>query len=516
MLQLYKQVSQAAPGSAPVLIVGESGTGKELVARALHAHGPRADRPFLSLNCAGLTDLHLESALFGHVRGAFPTAVNDRVGLFEAARTGTLFLDNITEMSAAMQAQILRVLQEREVRPMGASGGGGRRRPRARRRLWRCRGRHHGARVPAGPVLPPRRLPDSRAAAARASSGHPPARRALLRRRECARRPDGDHLERCHRAPASAGLARQCPGAGKRDRTTRRLRTSPRHRGRRHRPRRRRIHPAGDAPVRGHADARRTRAPLSRVCPATVRGQPHPDGRGPRASIAARCTGCRPASVSRSRAPRSTAPTSASRGRRPGTPDPVFVAKPMCQTRGDPEVPCPCSTSRRCRVAASLRPPLPLRLSRPSRPPAGPWSAWSCSPSARNSPPICSAPSAGWPRPATRRRVLLPVLPVGTCLRQAGATVAGRRRPEGAVDAQQRHRVHARGPEEGDRPERRAGVEPDRDGECRQGGDDRRLEARRGAPRRCIRDAASARHARRLPQPPGRVQGRSRGRVRST
>ena len=120
MLQLYKQISQAAPGSAPVLILGENGTGKELVARALHAHGPRADRPFVSLNCAGMTDLHLESTLFGHVRGAFPTAVSDRVGLFESARTGTLFLDNVTEMSAFMQAQLLRVLQEREIRPMGA------------------------------------------------------------------------------------------------------------------------------------------------------------------------------------------------------------------------------------------------------------------------------------------------------------------------------------------------------------------------------------------------------------
>jgi DNA-binding NtrC family response regulator len=120
MLQLYKQVSQAAPGSAPVLILGESGTGKELVARALHAHGPRAGRPFVSLNCAGMTDLHLESSLFGHVRGAFPTAVSDRVGLFETARTGTLLLDNVTEMSPAMQAQLLRVLQQREMRPMGA------------------------------------------------------------------------------------------------------------------------------------------------------------------------------------------------------------------------------------------------------------------------------------------------------------------------------------------------------------------------------------------------------------
>ena len=255
MLQLYKQVSQSAPGSAPVLIVGESGTGKDLVARALHAHGPRADRPFVSLNCAGLTDLHLQSVLFGHVRGAFPTAVSDRVGLFEAARTGTLFLDNITEISAADSATP-RVLQEREVRPLGAQEA-----VSVDTRVLAAACSHtvahitaHGFRQDLFFRLAVFLIP--RAAVARASSGHPPARRALLRRRECARRPDGDHLERCHRAPASAGLARQCPGAGKRDRTPRRLRTSPRHRGRRHRPRRRRRRPVWYTPVRGCADAR--------------------------------------------------------------------------------------------------------------------------------------------------------------------------------------------------------------------------------------------------------------------
>ena len=121
MLHLYKQVAQAAPGTAPVLIIGESGSGKELVGRALHAHGQRPDRPYLSLNCAGMTDLHLESALFGHVPGAFPAAVSHRVGLFEAARGGTLLLDNVTEMSPAMQARLLRVLQERRICPMGAN-----------------------------------------------------------------------------------------------------------------------------------------------------------------------------------------------------------------------------------------------------------------------------------------------------------------------------------------------------------------------------------------------------------
>ena len=120
MLQLYRQVAQAASATAPVLILGESGTGKELVARALHAHGPRAARPFLSLNCAAMPDVVLESELFGHVRGAFPAAVSDRTGLFEAATGGTLFLDNVGELSEHLQGKLLRVLQERELRPLGA------------------------------------------------------------------------------------------------------------------------------------------------------------------------------------------------------------------------------------------------------------------------------------------------------------------------------------------------------------------------------------------------------------
>jgi len=121
MLEVYKLVARVAPSTATVLVVGESGTGKELVARAIHANSARADKPFVPVNCTALSESLLESELFGHARGAFTGAIVAKRGLFEMADGGTLFLDEIGDMGPKMQAQLLRTLQDGEIRPVGSS-----------------------------------------------------------------------------------------------------------------------------------------------------------------------------------------------------------------------------------------------------------------------------------------------------------------------------------------------------------------------------------------------------------
>ena len=119
MRQVQKTIGLVADSDTTVLITGETGTGKEVVAQAIHRHGARAKHPFIALNCAAIPTELLESELFGHIKGAFTGAINDRKGAFRDAHNGTLFLDEIGDMDLAMQAKMLRALQERSVTPVG-------------------------------------------------------------------------------------------------------------------------------------------------------------------------------------------------------------------------------------------------------------------------------------------------------------------------------------------------------------------------------------------------------------
>ena len=120
MQDVLELAARVAPLDTTVLVYGESGTGKEFIVRLIHEQSPRAAAPFVSINCAALTETLLESELFGHVRGAFTGAVRDKAGLFEVAGSGTIFLDEIGEVAPTVQAKLLRALQEREIRRVGA------------------------------------------------------------------------------------------------------------------------------------------------------------------------------------------------------------------------------------------------------------------------------------------------------------------------------------------------------------------------------------------------------------
>jgi DNA-binding NtrC family response regulator len=121
MLKIFDLIESVADSRTTVLIQGESGTGKSLIARALHHHSERRDRPFVEVSCGALPESLLESELFGHVRGSFTGAVSDKEGKFKAADTGTLFLDEISSATPALQVKLLRVLQERQFEPVGSN-----------------------------------------------------------------------------------------------------------------------------------------------------------------------------------------------------------------------------------------------------------------------------------------------------------------------------------------------------------------------------------------------------------
>jgi two-component system, NtrC family, response regulator AtoC len=121
MLEVYKLVARVTDSKSTVLLEGESGTGKELIARAIHANGPRRDKPFIPVNCGALPDTLLESEMFGYEKGAFTGAVGTKAGLFEASNGGTLFLDEISELGPSLQVKLLRVMQDQEVRRVGGT-----------------------------------------------------------------------------------------------------------------------------------------------------------------------------------------------------------------------------------------------------------------------------------------------------------------------------------------------------------------------------------------------------------
>ena len=183
---------KAAASPFPVLIEGESGAGKELVARAVHAASIRRGRRFCALNCAAIADDLVEAELFGHTRGAFTGAVAERAGLFEESQGGTLFLDEVAELSARVQAKLLRTLQEGEIRRLGESGT-----RKVDARIVAATNRPVGRggqrrKIPERSALPPRRPADQHSAATR-ETRRPPAARAphLVASRQEDRQPRG-------------------------------------------------------------------------------------------------------------------------------------------------------------------------------------------------------------------------------------------------------------------------------------------------------------------------------------
>ena len=206
MLEVLAMARRAAVGESKVLVTGESGVGKDLIARTVHVHSTRSHGPFVAVNCAGLTETLLESELFGHVKGSFTGAYRDKPGKLQLAHRGTLFLDEVGEMSLRMQALLLRFLETGEIQSVGAHGASG----IANVRVIAATNRNLAervspGRVPRGPAVPAARHPRPRSAAPRAprrrpGPDRPPAQDAPSGRSRSPTRP-------CRSSSAIAGPA---------------------------------------------------------------------------------------------------------------------------------------------------------------------------------------------------------------------------------------------------------------------------------------------------------------------
>ena len=196
MQQVFRAIGRLSRSSVNVLITGDSGTGKELAARALHEHSPRANKPFIALNTSAIPAELLESELFGHEKGAFTGADSLRRGRFEQADGGSLFLDEIGDMSTSLQTRLLRVLAEGEFYRVGGQTADPRRRARDRGHSPESRGPGAPGPVPRGPVPSPQRHPHRAAAAARAARGRAGPARALHAHRRAGTRRRAEDAER--------------------------------------------------------------------------------------------------------------------------------------------------------------------------------------------------------------------------------------------------------------------------------------------------------------------------------
>ena len=180
IVELSQEIDRIARSDAKVLITGESGVGKELVAHAIHQRSPRASRAMVAVNCAGLPETLLESELFGHVKGSFTGAYRDKQGKLEMADGGSIFLDEIGEMTLRMQGLLLRFMETGELQKVGADRAMGRVNVRVIAATNRnLRDMITEGHVPRGSLLPPERHSPDRAAAPRAARGHPGADRLL-------------------------------------------------------------------------------------------------------------------------------------------------------------------------------------------------------------------------------------------------------------------------------------------------------------------------------------------------